>query len=75
MNKKYVPLTIIKKIDGFTLKITQMLNMEFYFGHYSYYIEDGDGNIVKAGYSTGSPRDRIDASFINDIFKNFKGEK
>ena len=69
--KEYKDYTIKKTIKEYTLKITQHLRTEYNFGHYNYYIEDSDENVVHAGYSTGAPPDKIDKSFVNNLLNDF----
>ena len=73
--KDYIPYTIKKSFGGFTVKITQMLNPRFNIGHYNYYIENSSDDIVRSGYSTGAPQDKIGESFVDEIFNTFQRDR
>lgn len=53
---------------GYKIKLTQKLNIKWDHGHFNWVIENSEGHIVCAGYSTGAAPDKVDDSDVKDIF-------
>ena len=66
-------LTLKKNYGNYNIKLTQNLNEKFDFGHYNWVIEDTEGNIELAGYSIGSPPNRVTEKKLDEIFNRWRG--
>ena len=65
-------ITTEQKIKGYKFKVTQDLNEQYNFGHYNWVIENSNGDILAAGYSTGSPPNKLTKKEINEIFERWE---
>lgn len=70
--EKKVLYTISIMIDGFEVRLTQKIIPRFNFGHYNWIIQDKKGNIMSAGTSWGGPPTRVDKSFLEEKYKEWK---
>jgi len=59
----------------YKIKLTQNQNEEWKFGHYSWYIENSNGDVVASGFSVGSPRDPVTKKELENIFNRWYKER
>jgi len=73
-------LTITQRIENngvfFIIKCTQRLSEHGakgikVFGHYNGYIENSNGHVIHAFFSTSAPKNRITVNDVTDIFGTF----
>lgn len=70
-DQEYV--TVRKDYGEFSVKITQEYSKAFNHGHYSYVIEDKDGNIIKVSSTCyGAPKGKVDENLCDEIYKDFR---
>jgi hypothetical protein len=59
----------------YKIKLTQNQHEEWKFGHYFWYIESSNGDIVASGYSVGSPREPVTKKELENIFNRWYKDK
>lgn len=64
--------TLKKKIGVQQIRLTQRLHPKWNFGHYNWVIEDEEGNILLAGFSSGGVKDKVTEKDLDDIFLRYK---
>jgi hypothetical protein len=58
--------------NGDLIKLTQNLHEEYKFGHFYWYIENKDSEIINAGSSTGAAPDKVGDKDLFEIYKRYR---
>jgi len=68
-------ITTERIIKRCKIKVTQGLNERWNFGHYTWVIENSNGDILATGSSSGSPPEELTEKDIKEIFERWKKDK